>query len=87
MNHSTNILINLLRYDEYRNYNYNRSFRSTGGKTGHFTQMVWKSSTKFGIAKATGRNNNGMKCTYVVARYLPAGNVSGQFKKNVGRRR
>ena len=84
MKHLTNVLVNLLRYDEHRDYNYNNGGFSM--ETGHFTQMVWKSSTKFGIAKATGISN-GMKCTYVVARYLPAGNVSGQFKKNVGRRR
>ncbi|KPM45214.1 hypothetical protein AK830_g1354 [Neonectria ditissima] len=40
---------------------------------GHYTQIVWKSSTKVGMAVASG---NGQ--TYVVARYSPAGNYDGE---------
>jgi len=46
--------------------------------TGSFTQVVWKDSKQFGIAKASG-----IKGTYVVAFYLPPGNVIGKFKENV----
>ncbi|KAK7219050.1 hypothetical protein V2G26_007053 [Clonostachys chloroleuca] len=35
----------------------------------HYTQVVWKKTTKLGMAKATG--NCG---TWVVARYSPQGN-------------
>ncbi|WQF78519.1 Putative CAP domain-containing protein [Colletotrichum destructivum] len=40
---------------------------------GHYTQIVWKSTTKVGMALAT--NSQG---TYVVARYSPPGNFIGQ---------
>ena len=52
------------------------------GGTGHFTQVVWKGSTVLGIGKADGQRQ-GMKCTYYVARYKPAGNFVGQMKQNV----
>ncbi|KAK1527296.1 SCP-like extracellular protein [Colletotrichum costaricense] len=40
---------------------------------GHYTQIVWKSTTKVGLAVAT--NSQG---TYVVARYSPPGNYIGE---------
>ncbi|OLN96163.1 Pathogenesis-related protein PR-1 type [Colletotrichum chlorophyti] len=40
---------------------------------GHYTQIVWKSTTKVGMAVAT--NSKG---TFVVARYSPPGNYIGQ---------
>ena len=46
---------------------------------GHFTQVVWKSSTKMGVGKA--RSQGGW--TYVVANYSPPGNYQGQFTANV----
>ena len=43
------------------------------GASNHFTQVVWKASVELGIGKSTkGR------CTYVVARYKPAGNWVGE---------
>lgn len=44
-----------------------------------FTQLVWKSTTHFGIAMATSCEGS----VYIVANYSPAGNVRGQFKENV----
>ncbi len=63
-------------YKENVYYNYNNPGFSQ--QTGHFTQVVWKSTQKigFGIAK------NGQR-TVVVANYYPAGNVLNQFQKNV----
>ena len=49
-------------------------------ETGSFTQLAWKSSRRLGIGIAYGNNR---RTAYVVARYLPAGNVLGQFKKNI----
>ncbi|CAK8697596.1 Golgi-associated plant pathogenesis-related protein 1-like isoform X2 [Clavelina lepadiformis] len=66
-------------YDEINDYDFSKP--GYNGKTGHFTQMTWKSSTEFGagFAKSSGG------ATYVVGRYLPAGNMTmtGEFEKNV----
>jgi len=64
---------------EINNYNFNNpGYSGATGMIGHFTQVVWKSSTKFCIAKATkGRD------TWIVANYSPIGNVMGQFPDNV----
>ena len=43
------------------------------GKVGHYTQMIWKSTTKVGCALAS----NG-KMDYLVCRYSPQGNYTGQ---------
>ena len=69
------------RYNEIKDYNFKDPTKSTG-VTGHFTQVVWKASTKLGIGKATG-TNDGMTCDYVVARYAPAGNMGGDYEANV----
>ena len=43
---------------------------------------MWKESLELGIGKADV-NKNGMKCTYIVGRYRPAGNMIGDYAKNV----
>jgi len=47
---------------------------------GHFTQVVWRSTTHVGVGIA-----NGPKGTFVVANFLPVGNIvnPGYFEKNV----
>ena len=42
---------------------------------GHYTQMVWKSSTMIGIALS--RSSSGKE--YIVARYSPPGNYIGEY--------
>jgi len=75
-------------YDEINNYNF-QTGKSNGGVIGHFTQVVWKASTKLGIGKAsktgpwTKRPGWTKKCDYVVGRYSPAGNWRGQYQANV----
>ncbi|KAF4975479.1 hypothetical protein FZEAL_7742 [Fusarium zealandicum] len=41
---------------------------------GHYSQAVWKSTTKVGMAVAKGSNGE----TFVVARYSPPGNMIGE---------
>lgn len=74
------------RYDEVCGY----EFESPGSKsgTGHFTQLVWKGSSELGIGKYTGTKTiqgNEWTCTYIVARYKPAGNINDPvyFSDNV----
>jgi uncharacterized protein YkwD len=50
--------------------------------TGHFTQLVWKGSTKFGAARAFGKGTDYYE-TYIVANFSPAGNMGGEYATNV----
>lgn len=63
-------------YKESAQYNYkNPGF---GMNTGHFTQVVWKNTKQIGCGQA--------KCgwsTITVCQYYPAGNMYGQYTKNV----
>ena len=67
-------------YKEVSLFDFNRGGFSL--KTGHFTQIVWKSTTKLGCAisfkSATGKY-------YGVCHYSPAGNYRGRFRQNVFR--
>lgn len=71
-------------YGEVAQYNYaNPGFAAS---TGHFTQVVWKSSTQLGCGAAQGTktlNGRQYQAFYVVCHYAPAGNVTGQFPANV----
>lgn len=64
-------------YEEINKYRFNNPGFSSG--TGHFTQLVWAGSQEVGVAKAASPSG----AQYVVARYLPAGNVIGAFPANV----
>lgn len=55
---------------------------SEPGDAGHFSQVVWKGSKEFGIGRAA-EIHEGLLCTYIVARYRPAGNFIGEFASNV----
>lgn len=71
-------------YGEEKDYSFKKNKFS--GNTGHFTQIVWQATKKFGIAQA--KSSTGW--TYVVARFSPPGNLivtpPGEeecFKQNV----
>ena len=64
-------------YNEVEFYDFdNPGFSS---ETGHFTQLVWKSSKKIGCGAACNSKN---KC-YVSCNYYPPGNYINQFEENV----
>ena len=62
-------------YSEIKDHNFRKDFQ---GKSGHFSQLVWKSSEQVGFGIA----NKGERY-FVVANYYPAGNTIGQFHQNV----
>uniref|UniRef100_A0A0N5A2Y1 SCP domain-containing protein n=1 Tax=Parastrongyloides trichosuri TaxID=131310 RepID=A0A0N5A2Y1_PARTI len=66
-------------YDEIKYYNFDNP-RYTS-QVGHFTQVVWKSSKKFGFGIA--KDSRGQ--IYVVCKYFPPGNVLNQMAENVPR--
>ncbi|XP_048118557.1 Golgi-associated plant pathogenesis-related protein 1 [Alosa alosa] len=65
-------------YSEIKDYDFSNP--GFGSNTGHFTQVVWKSSTEVGVGIAMVGN-----AVFVVGQYSPAGNISneGYFEKNV----
>jgi glioma pathogenesis-related protein 2 len=67
-------------YNEVKKYNYNNPVFQK--ETGHFTQVVWKSSTKLGMGLAAGKHGRS-NAHYCVAEYRPYGNYAGEFRENV----
>jgi len=63
-------------YDEVASYNY--GYGGFSMATGHFTQVVWKDSTKFGFGYCTQNGH-----TVTVGLYSPHGNFQGRFQQNV----
>ena len=63
-------------YNEVQSYNF--SSPGFASNTGHFTQLVWKGTTHVGFGKAVRGST-----TFVVANYVPPGNVAGQYEQNV----
>ena len=54
--------------------------------TGHFTQVVWASTTKVGCGVAlcpAGTIASTMQSVYVVCQYGPPGNYQSKFNENV----
>ncbi|PFH52217.1 hypothetical protein AMATHDRAFT_57585 [Amanita thiersii Skay4041] len=71
--------------DEAAKYDYNHPGFSP--ETGHFTQVVWKSTTSVAcaIADCPAGTIFDQESHYLVCRYDPPGNFEGQFEENVGR--
>jgi len=66
----------LMWYNEKDQYDFSKGQFSL--TTGHFTQVVWRSTTKLGC----GLSFNGNRA-YCCCSYIPPGNVQGQYKDNV----
>ena len=65
-------------YNEISKYDFQKNTYVPG--TGHFTCLIWKSSTKFGIGYAYDAKT---KSAIVVLNTSPAGNHLSLFKSNV----
>jgi glioma pathogenesis-related protein 2 len=67
-------------YEEIDLYDFKRPNYSE--ETGHFTQMVWKSTIKMGMGVAVSADGREV---YFVTNYYPAGNIvnHGYFETNV----
>ncbi|WP_280477572.1 CAP family protein [Nocardia asiatica] len=70
-------------YDEVKDVTWDDPERNWS-RTGHFTQVVWRGTTKLGCAQA-GAINGKKGGTYTVCNYDPAGNMMGDFAENVRR--
>lgn len=71
-------------YREISMYNFDRPRFYYG--TGHFTQLVWKSTSQVGFGFAIVNriiSNRNATVLYYVANYFKPGNVRNQFAQNV----
>ena len=59
--------------DEKRSYVFARVTASHAKQSGHYTQMIWPTTTRIGCALASNRGSD-----YLVCLYSPKGNVDGR---------
>ncbi|TGZ68167.1 hypothetical protein CRM22_004405 [Opisthorchis felineus] len=64
-------------YDEIKLHDFSGEFN---GKSGHFTQLIWKSTVKAGFGVASTKDGHQI---FIVGRYMPPGNMLGEFLQNV----
>lgn len=65
-------------YNEIDFYNFSNPIFSP--LTGHFTQLVWNSSTQYGCGYSY---DNITETCIIVINFLPRGNIDGQYENNV----
>jgi uncharacterized protein YkwD len=69
-------------YSEIKNYNFANPAASGPGTIGHFTQLVWKASTKIGAGRVFGQDGEWWE-TYIAVTFEPPGNMAGAYEANV----
>lgn len=69
-------------YGEIKDYDFVNSASKGDSVTGHFTQLVWKNSTKIGAGRAFGQGSKWWE-TYIAVNFYPAGNMEGEYQANV----
>jgi len=69
-------------YGEVKNFDFSNPEGPHSGVTGHFTALVWKSTTKLGVGRVSGQGDKWWE-TFIVANFFPAGNMTGDFAANV----
>lgn len=62
-------------YDEKKNFRYSRVNEMNLEKTGHYTQMVWKTTSSMGAGMAACPSGGFI----IVANYNPPGNYIGEY--------
>jgi hypothetical protein len=65
-------------YSEVSKYNVNNPAPAY-----HYTQLVWKSSTKIGCAWSANQCADANGDYYLYCEFSPKGNIAGQFAANV----
>jgi len=71
-------------YNEVDFYNYETFASKDPSKAiGHFTQLVWKGSTKIGAGRVCGSADGTWHDTYIAVNFSAAGNMAGAYKDNV----
>ncbi|XP_044431901.1 pathogenesis-related protein PRB1-2-like [Triticum aestivum] len=61
--------------DEKRNYHFNTNTCDAGKVCGHYTQVVWRKSTRIGCARVVCAGNRGV---FITCNYNPPGNFNGE---------
>jgi len=70
-------------YDEIEYYDYATQKTTNSEKAiGHFTQLIWTTSTKLGVGVATAKRGQ-WNTVFVVCRYSPPGNYIGKYAEHV----
>ena len=71
-------------HKEMQNYDFEKGQSKRDGiEVGHFTQLVWKATTKIGCAFAEGTWNEISPSYYFSCIYFPKGNIPGEYPENV----
>ncbi|KAI0979423.1 hypothetical protein GJ496_007239 [Pomphorhynchus laevis] len=79
-----NSTVSISWYCEFKDYDFNRGNSPTNGVILHFTQMVWKTTSKlgYGVAERISETDDGMYTVitiYACAHYFEQGNIGSDM--------